>query len=210
METTTASMVHASTSPIAALPNANVPSRVRARPPFLQDPRQHGKRGDRHRGAHEGREGEPVPGRIRMAHAEGEGEGEDEPEAERHRHGRDGDRDGGRSPAAQQRAVDLEPDDEHEQRDAEIGQGRQRGPDVRREERVADGAVRERRADQDANEDLADHRGLPQPPRQRPEQLSEYQDDREIEEHQRDLTANHRVGLPSGRVGSAPCAPSPH
>jgi hypothetical protein len=154
--------------------------------PFGQDPRQYRERRDGHRHTDEQREREEgdrvaVHDRVRGVQQRGEQHAEGERQDDR----RQRDRDGDPLAAADERQVDLEPDQEHEQHQPELGQDVQVGPDVGREElrvQITGQRAEQRRTQQDAGDDLPDHGRLADLESQPPEQPGDHHDHREVQE----------------------------
>src|SRR5215831_9051622 len=103
--------------------------------------------------------------------------------------------------------VELIPDGEHEQHDAEIGQRAQRQPERDREQRRRDLPVEQGRPQQDAGDDLAEHRRLAEALGRHAEQPGEQNDDRQVGQKQLDFLICHRV--PFTLATGTPSAPRP-
>jgi hypothetical protein len=78
--------------------------------------------------------------------------------------------------------VESKPHHEHVERESELPDQIQRGPDVDREQAVPDEGPEHRWAQNDAADDLADHLRLAQPSKQQPDQSRNEHDDRHGEE----------------------------
>ena len=103
----------------------------------------------------------------------------------------DGHAEGGALATADEAQVHLVADDEHEQDEPDVGQRGQRGDQAGREQRPGDGAVKERRSQQDPGEDLAQHGWLPEPPRGGAKQPGEDDDDSHVRQQQLDIVKAH-------------------
>ncbi len=155
-----------------------------------QDAREHGERGGRHRRPEEQHERE----RVAVGVLPGQGEGEQRAEHERHDGGAEGDARRDLALAPYQLLVELQPDHEHEQDQPDVGEGGQRGPHVGSEQVVADPRAEQRRPEQDAGHDLADHRGLAETLRQRAEKPRGGEHDYKIKEQH--IHVQHRTSSP--------------
>ena len=126
----------------------------------------------------------PLCGLV-VARVQQQGQARAERERQRDRGGGDGA--GQLLPAADQQHVELEPDDEHEQHQPELGEDVQVGQHLRREQpavQVAGQQPEQARAQCDAGDDLADDGRLTDRPGEPPEQPGNDHDDRDVDEHQ--------------------------
>ena len=205
------------------------PDRPLQHPPLDQDPREHGEGGDGHRDAHEEREGQVAHvGREQLV----DRQRDEEAEPHRERDARVRDERRLADPVAQDLRVELHPDQEEVEGEADLGGPGEERHDVRREEVVLglgpDGAE-QRRPEQDPRQHLAHHARLVEPRDQRADE-TRGQDHGGDREHQpaegllaapllRRLGRRARLGqlllegrshrLPADRAGelrgSAPC-----
>ena len=110
---------------------------------------------------------------------------EQEAEAERQDDRDQRDRDRDLLPALDEREVHLEPDEEHEEDDPELGQDVEVGPDVGREQQcvqVAREEPEQARAEHDARDDLADDGRLPHLDGETSHQPGQHDDHRQVDE----------------------------
>ncbi len=112
-----------------------------------------------------------------------------EPERQQHRGQRHGD--GGAPLSPHRVVVESHPDQEHEQRQPDVGQRAEVRADGLWDQGGADDPVKEERSDEYPGADLTDYRGLPKAPRQRAQQLGEDQDEREREKQWCDFNRGH-------------------
>ena len=189
---TTASSDQARMSSTAAQARVRAPDRGPVHTAVGEDPGQHRERGDRHRRADEQRERQVVDLLAAddvVGVVERKPQHEPKPEGQRDR----GERDhrGGALLAPDQVHVELEPDDEHEDDQPELGHDRQERPDLEGEEvlvEIAGERTQQGRAEQDAGDDLPDDRRLTHPPEQNPHHPGHDHDDRDVDEDvRRDL-----------------------
>jgi hypothetical protein len=163
--------------------------------PVAEDARQDREGRHRHRRAEEQREGQhPVDV---VGTGEPQREHHAEPERQHDRPERDGDRD----PLAvtDERPVQLVPDDEHEQHQADIGKAAQRRSDIGGEQPVGQRRAEQRRSDEDACGDLADHLRLSDAAGEQPEQPGERDHDGQREQEPADQVGAHGATTWSSR-----------
>src|SRR6185437_2204280 len=99
-------------------------------------------------------------------------------------------------PAPDQAQVEQVPDGEHEHHHAEVGQRAQRRPQRDREQRRRDFSVKQGRPQQDAGDDLAEHRRLAEPLGRHTKQPGEQDNDGQVGQEQLDFVICHRAPLP--------------
>ena len=161
-----------------------------------EDSRQHREGRHRHRGAYEQRERQEVVTLLVLVL-----EDRGEPEAEGERQQDRGDRDGSGHPtvALDQRRVQLEAHDEHEQHQTEAGQHCEVGPRVDREELVAQLHAEDAGTQQDAGGDLTDDRGLTDLREQPAHDAGQHDDDCQLDQDRADLDRVHGPPLSPDR-----------
>jgi hypothetical protein len=123
-----------------------------------------------------------------------EHDGQRHPQPGGQRDRRQRDRGGDPPPAPDQPQVHLEPDDEHEQHEPELGDDREVRPDVGGEQHLRQVAWQQpqhARAEHDAAQDLADDGGLAQPHEQPAHEPGDDDDDRDVEEDERQYVLGH-------------------
>ena len=146
--------------------------------PLDQDPRQHREGGDRHRDAHEEREG----GEAALGRRADQGVGRQRHGDAREHRDRDagvGDRRGLCHAPAQLREVELEPDEEHVEDQPEVGRDADERDDVAREEgalQVGEEQSEDRRPEEDPGEHLPHHARLAEVRDRRPHEPCEEHD----------------------------------
>ena len=159
------------------------PDRALQHPPLDQDPGEHGEGGDGHRDAHEEREGQVAHvGREQLV----DRQRHEEAEPQRERDARVGDERRLADPVAQDFRVELHPDQEQVEREADLGGAREERHDIRREKVVlgfGPDRAEQRRPEQDSGQHLAHHARLVEPCDQRADEARR-QDHRCDREHQ--------------------------
>ena len=166
-------------------------------PPLDQDPREHGEGGDGHRDAHEEREGQVAHvGREQLV----DRQRDEEAEPERERDARVRDERRLADPVAQDLRVELHPDEEEVEGEADLGGGGEERHDVRREEvvlRLRPDGAEQRRPEQDPGQHLAHHARLAEPRDQRADEPrgQDHGGDREHQAPERLLAAPLLGGL---------------
>jgi hypothetical protein len=161
--------------------------------PFDEDPRQHGKRGDAHRRAHEEREREE--GDARRCELAVQVMGEPRTEGEGHDDAGVADRDRGVAASPQEARVELEADQEHEKDEAELAEqpeerharrGKQRLRSLRGE------PPEQRRSERDAGHDLRDDHRLADAPGSEPYRTRRRDDQDRLNDEERKGAVNQR------------------
>jgi hypothetical protein len=167
-----------------------------------EDAREHGQRRDRHGDPEEEHEPEhrnrPVPHGVveRVQH-------DRDPCAERERydHRAHGHRARRALPPADQRHVDLEADDEHEEHEPELGDHREGAAHLHREQQhveIARQQPEEGGPQRDPGSDLAEHSRLAEPAEQPAREPRSRDDDGDVEQHERNDDLRIHDGAPSG------------
>jgi hypothetical protein len=160
------------------------PGRGAGQPALADDRGQHRQRGDRGDHAHEQDEGEPAGiGLAGVGERAGQRQHQAHAQGQRDEQGPGRDQRDGAAPAAQRPAVDLVADAEHEDDHRDLTQDAQERDDRGREQprlQVAGQPTCDCRAEDDAEQDLADHRRLAEAPEQRLEQGGQREDDGQI------------------------------